>query len=161
MAESNLNISFFKFGEMEDTLRAEVSGVLNLFTAEQFRQEISRAAALGCRHFVLDLGKTDMVTDAGCGVLANVCAETDAVVINAGSETMEVITRLGFDRFIKTAGSPEEAMSGLRRIFPVVFPCPSCSRKLRGVRAGRFRCPSCRTVLTLDYSGSIISSLSV
>lgn len=159
MAEGRIEISFHSFGDMADAVRVVPEGVLDLFSAEYFRMEIARIKGLGFRYLVIDLCRLDSLSDAGCGVLAAVCGEKDSVIINAGSEIKEIIELLGFDRFLRIAGSPEEAMSCFRKVFPVIFPCPSCGRKLRGVRAGRFRCPACRTALTLDQSGSIISSL--
>ena len=39
--------------------------------------------------------------------------------------------------------------------FPKALKCPICEKKLRALRSGRFRCPECKTVLSIDELGTV------
>jgi hypothetical protein len=44
-------------------------------------------------------------------------------------------------------------------IFPKLLKCPNCAKKLRAPKAGRFHCPECTRVLSIDESGNLILGL--
>jgi Icc-related predicted phosphoesterase len=45
-------------------------------------------------------------------------------------------------------------ISFVKSIFPVLFSC-KCSKKLKASHAGQFKCPQCKTLLTIDESGKV------
>ncbi|MFQ3547304.1 MAG: anti-sigma F factor antagonist, partial [Termitinemataceae bacterium] len=40
-------------------------------------------------------------------------------------------------------------------VFPKIFSCPICSKKLKAVKSGRFRCSECKTILAIDNAGQV------
>jgi len=42
-------------------------------------------------------------------------------------------------------------------IFPTIVSCPSCDKKARAKKPGRFRCVECKRILTIDETGQIIT----
>jgi ribosomal protein L37AE/L43A len=40
-------------------------------------------------------------------------------------------------------------------VFPKIFQCPICSKKLKATKSGRFRCSECKTILAIDNSGQV------
>ena len=40
-------------------------------------------------------------------------------------------------------------------IFPKIFSCPVCSKRLKATKSGRFRCSECKTILAIDNSGQV------
>jgi len=42
-------------------------------------------------------------------------------------------------------------------IFPTIVSCPSCDKKARAKKPGRFRCMECKRILTIDETGQIIT----
>ena len=40
-------------------------------------------------------------------------------------------------------------------LFPKIFACPVCSKKLKATKAGRFRCSECKTILAIDNQGQV------
>ncbi|MBE6350425.1 MAG: anti-sigma F factor antagonist, partial [Spirochaetaceae bacterium] len=40
-------------------------------------------------------------------------------------------------------------------VFPKIFACPVCSKKLKAVKSGRFRCSECKTILAIDEQGQV------
>jgi tRNA(Ile2) C34 agmatinyltransferase TiaS len=41
-------------------------------------------------------------------------------------------------------------------VFPKVVSCPICYRKLKAVKAGRFRCSECKNILAIDEAGQVL-----
>ena len=39
--------------------------------------------------------------------------------------------------------------------FPLVFGCPSCAKKLKTPKAGKFRCSNCKSIIVVDPAGSV------
>jgi len=74
-----------------------------------------------------------------------------------------VFQLLGFSQFFNIKETLEDAVAfftqagkvGASAIFPKIFKCPICSRKLKAARAGRFRCSECKTILVIDDSGQV------
>ena len=44
---------------------------------------------------------------------------------------------------------------GKGTIFPRIFKCPICSKKLKASKPGRFRCSECKTILAIDNAGQV------
>ena len=40
-------------------------------------------------------------------------------------------------------------------VFPVIFSCPVCSKRLKATHAGRFRCSECKSILAVDSQGQV------
>jgi uncharacterized protein YbaR (Trm112 family) len=69
---------------------------------------------------------------------------------------MEVFRLMCLDKLFACSDSLEEAIAPLKSkisVFPKAIGCPICDRKLRVVKSGRFRCPECKTILSISESG--------
>ena len=55
-----------------------------------------------------------------------------------------------------TKEKPKARISFDDVIFPVILNCPSCKKKIRIVREGKFRCPSCSHIGRVDETGEIV-----
>ena len=49
----------------------------------------------------------------------------------------------------------ESSAGGGTDLFPKIFQCPICSKKLKATRSGRFRCSECKTILAIDKAGQV------
>ena len=45
--------------------------------------------------------------------------------------------------------------TGETDVFPKIFKCPICGKKLKATKPGRFRCSECKTILAIDNSGQV------
>jgi anti-sigma B factor antagonist len=87
----------------------------------------------------------------------------DLVLLDIQPKVYEVFQLLGFSQFFNIKETLEDAVAffsqtgsgGASAIFPKVFTCPICSKKLKATRAGRFRCSECKTILVIDDSGQV------
>ena len=86
----------------------------------------------------------------------------DIVLLEIQPKVFEVFQLLGFSQFfnIKTSladaiemfqSGPSENVS----VFPVIFSCPVCSKRLKATHAGRFRCSECKSILAVDSQGQV------
>ena len=50
---------------------------------------------------------------------------------------------------------PKPKISMEEEIFPVILNCPNCRSKIRIVKEGKFRCPNCKHIGTVDETGEI------
>lgn len=86
------------------------------------------------------------------------------ILVGMQSRVLEVLQLLGFASFFEFAQTTEEAVvpmkeGGAQPAFPKIDMCPICMKRVRLTRSGRFRCPQCKTVLTVDNSAKICVAL--
>ena len=86
----------------------------------------------------------------------------DIVLLEIQPKVYEVFQLLGFSQFFNIKNSSEEAVAFFKRgavvadsLFPKIFSCPVCSKKLKATRSGRFRCSECKTILAIDDQGKV------
>ncbi|MDR2102953.1 MAG: anti-sigma F factor antagonist, partial [Treponema sp.] len=68
-----------------------------------------------------------------------------------------------FSQFFNIKDSLDDSVSFFRNgaspgsvsLFPKIFACPICAKKLRATKPGRFRCSECKTILAIDNAGQI------
>jgi len=87
----------------------------------------------------------------------------DRVLLEMQPKAKEAYKLLGFSKSFKIKESLEEAMlvftgsreEGNKAIFPGLFKCPICAKKLKATKARRFRCSGCKTILAIDSEGQV------
>ena len=87
----------------------------------------------------------------------------DIVLLEIQPKVYEVFQLLGFSQFFNIKDNLDEAVdfflrgdqTGKTDIFPKIFACPICSKKLKATKAGRFRCSECKTILAIDANGQV------
>jgi hypothetical protein len=85
------------------------------------------------------------------------------VLVRMHSKVDEVYQMLSFRRFFNIKTNLEEAVSFFTQNgkviqagpFPKIFKCHIYLKKLRESRSVRFRCPECRTILSIDNNGQV------
>lgn len=87
----------------------------------------------------------------------------DLVLLEVQPKVYEVFQLLGFSQFFTIKDTLEDSIGYFSTgkgeesaaLFPKVFACPICSKKLKAVKPGRFRCSECKTVLAIDNTGQV------
>jgi hypothetical protein len=87
----------------------------------------------------------------------------DLVLLEIQPKVYEVFQLLGFSQFFNIKDNLEDSINYFRSgsatesvsLFPKVFACPICSKKLRALKPGRFRCSECKTILAIDNAGQV------
>ncbi|WP_461248685.1 STAS domain-containing protein, partial [Treponema sp. R6D11] len=88
----------------------------------------------------------------------------DLVLLDIQPKVFEVFQLLGFSQFFNIRESLEDSIEFFNSdkvqdkpsIFPKVVACPLCYKKLKAVKAGRFRCSECKSILAIDDNGQVL-----
>jgi len=105
----------------------------------------------------------------------------DMVLYGLQQKVMEVFQLLGFTKFFKITESMDEAIRLLKEgkagnqasvsnaaaqpaqqrsvlkknLFPLIFECPYCKKKLKTSKQGKFRCSGCKGIISVDDNGGV------
>ena len=77
-------------------------------------------------------------------------------------KVFEVFQLVGFSQFCNIKSSFSESLEifqsgseSSNSLFPIIFSCPVCSKRLKATHSGRFRCSECKSILTVDAQGQV------
>jgi hypothetical protein len=87
----------------------------------------------------------------------------DLVLLEIQPKVYEVFQLLGFSQFFNIKDNLDDSINFFRHgaatesvsLFPKIFACPICSKKLKATKAGRVRCSECKTILAIDNAGQV------
>jgi anti-sigma B factor antagonist len=166
--DESLKIRLQKIENVENCLVLYLSGYIDTYNSNLFQKRISKAIDKGFIRLVFHCGGLNYVSSTGIGSFTAFLKAVkprggDLVLLDIQPKVYEVFQLLGFSQFFNIKETLEDAVAffsqsgagGTSAIFPKVFTCPICSKKLKATRAGRFRCSECKTILVIDDSGQV------
>lgn len=144
-------------------LAFKIDGQLDTYSTSFFRRHVNMAIDAGYVNLVFLLDGVDYVSSMGVGAFVKL---QEAVREKGGSITlaeaqpkvMKVFRLMCLDRFFACCDSLDDAaalLMGQSPVFPRGIGCPICDRKLRVLTSGRFRCPQCKTILSISQAGAV------
>jgi anti-anti-sigma factor len=163
-----LSISLEAVAGGTDLLVLKLAGQIDLVNTIGFQKRVDRAIKAGYKWLVFDLAGVHYISSTGVGAFTTFLRalrqrQGDLALVGTRPNVMQIITLLGLTSFFTFSGSRGESLEWFAQqraaaapAFPRVFGCPVCGKRLRGQKAGRYRCPECKTVLALDASGSTV-----
>lgn len=150
-----------------------LNGYIDTYNSNFFQMQVQRAVDMGFIKLIFNCSGLNYVSSTGIGSFTAFLKAVksrggDLVLLGMQSKVYEVFQLLGFSQFFNIQNSLDEAMNFFRNetvmsddgmeeatVFPKIFPCPMCSKKLKAVKIGRFRCPGCKTILSVDEAGVV------
>ncbi|MDR2731470.1 MAG: anti-sigma factor antagonist [Treponema sp.] len=167
--DDSLKISLQRVTDTERCLVLTLTGYIDTYNSSFFQKRVSKAIEGGYVKLIFQCTRLNYVSSTGIGSFTIFLKAVkpkggDLVLLDIQPKVYEVFQLLGFSQFFNIrdnlgdsiaffqAGIPGEKPS----VFPKVVSCPLCSKKLRAVRAGRFRCSKCKTILAIDESGQVL-----
>jgi anti-sigma B factor antagonist len=164
-----LEISLRKIEELKGGLLLSLKGFIDADSINSFQRRVTLAIDAGFIRLVFDMTDVLWINETVISKLPYFLSNGvkphggDIVFINIRRKVCEYFQRLGLLQFIVIKANFDEAIAfwgvkgedGKRPVFPRSFTCPSCNRKLGAVRAGRFRCSECKTILAVDTAGTV------
>jgi len=148
---------------IERSLVLTLNGHLDTFSALSFGRKLKMATDLGFVRLAFDCAGLGGVSSIGIGslfvVMKAVRPEGDIVLFNLHPRILDIFRLLGFADIFNVRDGLDDAVmffcsvEGAGHGFPVGFPCPACAEGLRAPKPGRFRCPRCEAVLSVDSAG--------
>jgi len=166
--DESLKIELRQIQDVENCLILALNGYIDTYNSVYFQRRVQLVIAASFDKLIFDCDGLNYVSSTGIGsfitFLKTVKPHGDVVLFNIQPKVLEVFQLLGFSRFFNIKRDEEEAVDFFRGAedensdpsFPKVFPCPTCSKKLKATKTGRFRCSECKSILSVG-SGGIIS----
>jgi len=156
--------------EFEDSAVIRIFGFIDTFNSDFFRVQVYRVIDAGFRNIIIDASAATFMSSTGIGAFTALLkkireAGGSLVIFGMPPKIYEVFQLLGFTNFFHFCDTMEEALGAIngrslpaesKKIFPVIFSCPVCHRRLKTSRPGRFRCSSCRVILAVGSEGKVL-----
>lgn len=165
--DDNLKITLQSCAEVKDGIVLVLNGYVDTYNSSFFREQIIKVVEAGFINLMFDCAGLKYVSSTGIGVFSLCLKDTkvkngDIILFALQPTVAEIFQLLGFSQLFNIKNSFDEALAFSRQgmqasvsIFPKVFACPMCSKRLRTACAGRFRCSECKSILTVDAQGQV------
>lgn len=156
-----LQITLRNIEGIEGAISFELKGIIDTYNSGFFTKRLDLALVQGINKIMIVMFGCSYVSSTGIGAFANVFKNLkikggDLSLVGVQDRVMEVFRLLGFEQFFNFSQTREEAENFFRHknikptLFPKIVDCPICTKKLKVPKPGKFRCPSCKTVLAFD-----------
>lgn len=164
----SLKIILSSCQELKDGIIIALDGYIDIYTSQFFQNQVQKIVEAGYINLIFDCKSLNYVSSTGIGVfsslLKNIKLQSgDIILVNMPEKVLEVFQLLCFSQLFQFRDSIEEAIKFFRQevetevsVFPMVFGCPVCSKRLKTTSAGRFRCSECKSILAVDEQGKVL-----
>ncbi len=142
--------------------------VRDTYNSNYFQKRVAKAVEAGFIRLIFQCGGLNYVSSTGIGSFTAFLKLVkprggDLVLLEIQPKVYEVFQLLGFSQFFNIKDNLEDSVSFFKSgtspekasLFPNVFSCPICSKKLKAVKPGRFRCSECKTILAIDNAAQV------
>ena len=165
--DDSLKISLEKLEQVEKGILLYLYGYIDTYNSNFFQKRVAQVIAAGYKNLVFNCAALNYVSSTGIGSFTAFLKMVkplggDIVLLEIQPKVYEVFQLLGFSQFFNIKNSSEEAVAFFKRgavvadsLFPKIFSCPVCSKKLKATRSGRFRCSECKTILAIDANAQV------
>ena len=166
--DDSLKIRLQKIDAVKGCIVFYLTGYIDTYNSNLFQKRVTRAIETGYSKLIFHCGSLTYVSSTGIGSFTHFLKAVkprggDLVLLEIQPKVYEVFQLLGFSQFFNIKDNLDEAVSFFNSegdlksddVFPKVFRCPICSKKLKATKAGRFRCSECKTILAIDNSGQV------
>jgi len=165
--DDSLKITLEKVEEVPNCLNIRLNGYIDTYNSSFFLKRISKVVEAGFINLIFNCSALNYVSSTGIGSFTAFLKMVkpkggDIVLLEIQPKVYEVFQLLGFSQFFNIKNSYAEAVgyfkagtTEINTVFPVIFSCPVCSKRLKATRSGRFRCSECKSILTVDAQGQV------
>ena len=166
--DESLKIRLQRVPSVEGGLVLALSGYIDTYNSTFFQRQVQRAIEEGFTRLIFNCSGLNYVSSTGIGSFTAFLKTVkpqggDVVLLEIQPKVYEVFQLLGFSQFFNIKDSVDSAIGFFNgdkeeqdpEVFPKVFPCPLCSKKLKAVKAGRFRCSECKSILAINNEGIV------
>jgi anti-anti-sigma factor len=167
--DDSLKIKLEKIDGVPRCLMLTLTGYIDTYNSNFFQKRIQKAIESGNVRLIFQCSGLNYVSSTGIGSFTTFLKAVkpqggDLVLLDIQPKVFEVFQLLGFSQFFNIRDSLEDSIvffntdrtSDKPSLFPKVVACPICSKKLKAVKAGRFRCSECKSILAIDEAGQVL-----
>ncbi len=174
--KDSLKITPMQVGGDSNSVQLILVGYLDTYNSPEFQSHINGLINSGIQTIIFNCNGLNYISSTGIGAFTSFLKllrqkKGDMVLYGLQKKVVEVFQLLGFTKFFKIAADlddalrmlqggesneqPQELQSAQEGIFPLVFECPHCGKKLKTSKPGKFRCSGCKGVITVNEQGDI------
>ena len=165
--DDSLKITLEKIEGIDNGLVIYLNGYIDTYNSSFFQKRISKVVESGFVNLIFNCSSLNYVSSTGIGSFTAFLKLIkpkggDIVLLEIQPKVYEVFQLLGFSQFFNIKDSLTDAINFFKQgapvaesIFPKIFSCPVCSKRLKATRAGRFRCSECKSILAIDQHGQV------
>jgi anti-anti-sigma factor len=165
--DDSLTISLRKADGVPHGMFVYLSGYIDTYNSSFFQKQIQKVIDAGFINLIFNCSSLNYVSSTGIGsftVFLKVVKPKggDVILLEIQPKVYEVFQLLGFSQFFNIKDSMSDAVNFFKQgapvtesVFPKVFSCPVCSKRLKASRSGRFRCSECKSILAIDQQGQV------
>ena len=167
--DDSLRIDLKRIAGVDGGLSLILTGYIDTYNSNSFQKRVQKAIDSGYKRLIFNCAGLNYVSSTGIGSFTAFLKTLksiggDLVLLDVQPKVYEVFQLLGFSQFFNIRDNQDDAENYFRggggqvevnTVFPHNFNCPICSKKLKAVKAGRFRCSECKTILAVDETGSV------
>ncbi len=165
--DDSLKINLEKIPDIDKGLIIYLNGYIDTYNSSFFQKRVSKIVEAGFVNLIFNCAALNYVSSTGIGSFTAFLKIVkpkggDIVLLEIQPKVYEVFQLLGFSQFFNIKESMTEAISFFKQdapavdsIFPKVFGCPVCQKRLKATKAGRFRCSECKSILRIDEAGQV------
>ena len=165
--DDSLTINLEKVPEVENCLTIYLIGYIDTYNSSFFQKRIARVVEAGYVNLIFNCASLNYVSSTGIGSFTAFLKMVkpkggDVVLLEIQPKVYEVFQLLGFSQFFNIKDSMGDAVNFFKNgtqveesVFPKIFSCPVCSKRLKATRSGRFRCSECKSILAIDQQGAV------
>jgi anti-sigma B factor antagonist len=164
----SLEIQVRKASKIPGCVIVSMKGYIDTYNAPQFQRRVENAINAGYNRLIFDFSGITYISSTGIGAFTYFLKEVkprggDMVFVGLIRKVLEVFELLGFSHFFHIVETLDEAVGMLDvqsnsaggGLFPKVFACPICRKRLKAPKDGRFRCSECKTILVIDKTAQV------
>jgi anti-sigma B factor antagonist len=164
----SLELQVRKVSKIPGCVIVSMKGYIDTYNALQFQRQVENAINAGYNRLIFDFSGITYISSTGIGAFTYFLKEVkprggDMVFVGLIRRVIEVFELLGFSHFFHIVETLDEAVGMLDvqsnsaggGLFPKVFACPICRKRLKAPKDGRFRCSECKTILVIDKTAQV------
>lgn len=165
--DDSLKITLEKVDAVPSGLAIYLNGYIDTYNSTFFQKKIQKVVEAGFVNLIFNCSSLNYVSSTGIGSFTAFLKMVkprsgDIVLLEIQPKVYEVFQLLGFSQFFNIKDTMDNAIGFFKSgapvassLFPKVFACPVCTKRLRATKAGRFRCSQCKSILAIDNEGQV------
>ncbi len=165
--DDSLSVTLKKADDIANGIFIYLNGYIDTYNSSFFQKQVSKIVEAGFLNLVFNCSALSYVSSTGIGSFTVFLKQVkpkggDIVLVEIQPKVYEVFQLLGFSQFFNIKESTEAAIQFFNStdgsevsIFPKIISCPVCGKKLRAVKAGRFRCSGCKSIIAINESADV------
>lgn len=167
--DNSLKIELKLLDAVANCLILHLTGYIDTYNFGSFQKQVTKAIESDFVKLIFNCKGLNYVSSTGIGSFTSFLKTVrsrggDIVLLEIQPKVYEVFQLLGFSQFFNIKDSIDSATEFFNATanqqkaldtFPKIFKCPICSKNLKALKTGRFRCSECKTILAVEENGQI------